>query len=96
MSTFVKLTHKNGTAVWVNPAFVETVLTAGGSTRLFMTGTSGRIEVQEDINAVMQALGTEVPAEEPAPTDTSPTVKGRSERKRRSAGKRETYRAPRR
>ena len=83
MSSFVKLTHKQGTPVWVNTTYVETVLTAEGSTRVIMTGTSGRFDVQESLEAVMQTLGVPAEAAAPAAEVAAATAAGRPARRSR-------------
>ena len=81
MANFVKLTHKGGNPVWINPAYIETVITADGGTRLIMTGTSGRFEVQESLEDVLRALGIEPPAAAAAaPEHTKPARTRRSGR----------------
>ena len=83
MSNFVKLTHKQGSPVWINPAFVEMVLTADAGTRVIMSGTAGRFDVQESLETVMQMLGVQVDAEPSAAA--SPAVETQSERPARRA-----------
>ena len=84
MPDFIKLTHKLGNPVWINPAFVETVVTSDNATRVIMTGTSGRFEVQESIQDVMGALGVTIEAPEPAPAQPAPTRSRRTSSRPRS------------
>ena len=63
MASFIKLTHRQGSEVWINPVYVETLLASEGGTRIVMTGTSNRIDVQESLDVVLGLLGVTRPAE---------------------------------
>lgn len=83
MPNFVKLTHKQGNPVWINPAYVETVLTADGATRVIMSGTSGRFDVQDSLEAVMEALGAPIEST-PESAEAAPSAVERPSRRPRT------------
>ncbi len=88
MSNFVKLTHKQGSPVWINPTYVEMVLTAEAGTRVIMSGTAGRFDVQESLDAVMQMLGVTVEAEPSAAASSTAELAAPERPARRARGSR--------